>query len=138
MRIVRLANFVTGSSGGLRSALRQLGAGYVAAGHDPVLIVPGRRYREEVTEQGQVLTLPGPTVPGTRGYRVLVNRPRIARLLRELRPDRLEVSLPEVVGDAGLAAPGDGPAYADAVLDIAVRPRADRRAAARRRAEMFP
>jgi alpha-1,6-mannosyltransferase len=49
-----------------------------------------------------------------------------------------ESALPEVVRDAGLAAPGRRPAYADAVLEIAVRPRADWRAAARRRADMFP
>lgn len=39
--IVRLANFVTPSSGGLRTALDELGRGYLAAGHEPVLIVPG-------------------------------------------------------------------------------------------------
>jgi alpha-1,6-mannosyltransferase len=31
-------------------------------------------------------------VPGTGGYRVLLDRPRLARLLASLRPDRLEVS----------------------------------------------
>ncbi|MGY5138988.1 glycosyltransferase, partial [Streptomyces nigrescens] len=41
LRIVRIANFVTPASGGLRTALRELGAGYRAAGHEPVLIVPG-------------------------------------------------------------------------------------------------
>jgi alpha-1,6-mannosyltransferase len=92
MRIVRLANFVTPRSGGLRTALRRIGGGYAAAGHEPVLVVPGDRHREEVTEQGLVISLPGPTVPGTGGYRVLVNRPQVARLLRDLRPDRLEVS----------------------------------------------
>jgi alpha-1,6-mannosyltransferase len=92
VRIVRLANFVTDSSGGLRTALRQLGTGYLAAGHDPVLIVPGPGFSDEETAQGRVITLPGPVVPGTGGYRVLVNRPRIARLLRDLRPDRLEIS----------------------------------------------
>nr|MDT0656706.1 glycosyltransferase [Micromonospora sp. DSM 115978] len=92
MRIVRLANFVTGSSGGLRTALRELGAGYRAAGHDPVLVVPGARWRREETAQGVVITLPGPVVPGTGGYRVLVDRTRVRRLLDELAPDRLEVS----------------------------------------------
>ena len=43
LRIVRLANFVTPVSGGLRTALRHLGAGYLAAGHQPVLIIPARR-----------------------------------------------------------------------------------------------
>ena len=92
MRIVRLANFVHARSGGLRTALRQLGAGYAAAGHDPVLVVPGPEYAWEETAQGLVITLPGPRVPGTGGYRMLVDRPRVARLLRRLRPDRLEVS----------------------------------------------
>ncbi|MFD9049076.1 hypothetical protein ACFVZ9_20105, partial [Streptomyces zaomyceticus] len=56
LRIVRLANFVTPTSGGLRTALDRLGRGYRAAGHEPVLVVapartpgrptpPGRRER---------------------------------------------------------------------------------------------
>ncbi len=36
MRIVRLANFVAPRSGGLRTTLAELGAGYLAAGHEPV------------------------------------------------------------------------------------------------------
>ncbi|WP_238012057.1 glycosyltransferase [Dactylosporangium sp. AC04546] len=91
-RIVRLANFVMPRSGGLRTALRALGEGYLAAGHEPVLIVPGERYSDEQTSQGRVITLPGPVVPFTGGYRVLIHRRRLAALLDELAPDRLEVS----------------------------------------------
>ncbi|MFF8946590.1 glycosyltransferase [Streptomyces sp. NPDC014864] len=92
LRIVRLANFVAPASGGLRTALRELGAGYRAAGHEPVLVVPGERHTDRETEQGRVITLPGPLLPGTGGYRVLTGRRRIAALLEELAPDRLEVS----------------------------------------------
>jgi alpha-1,6-mannosyltransferase len=92
MRIVRLANFVMPRSGGLRTALRCLGEGYLAAGHQPVLVVPGERAADEMTPQGRVITLPGRVVPGTGGYRVLLGRRRLARLLDGLRPDRLEVS----------------------------------------------
>ncbi|MCL3998413.1 glycosyltransferase [Streptomyces lavenduligriseus] len=92
LRIVRLANFVTPASGGLRTALRELGKGYLAAGHEPVLIVPGERHTDRDTEQGRVVTLPGPLLPGTGGYRVLTDRRRVAALLTELAPDRLEVS----------------------------------------------
>ncbi|MGY1502318.1 glycosyltransferase [Streptomyces sp. QTS52] len=92
LRIVRLANFVAPASGGLRTALRELGAGYRAAGHDPVLIVPGERVSDRDTEQGRVITLPGPLLPGTGGYRVLTDKRRVAALLEELAPDRLEVS----------------------------------------------
>ncbi|MEV3969323.1 glycosyltransferase [Streptomyces sp. NPDC050698] len=92
LRIVRLANFVAPSSGGLRTALRELGKGYRAAGHEPVLVVPGERADERETGQGRVITLPGPLLPGTGGYRVLTDKRRLARLLEELAPDRLEVS----------------------------------------------
>ncbi|MET7703841.1 glycosyltransferase [Streptomyces sp. NPDC005485] len=91
LRIVRLANFVAPASGGLRTALRELGTGYRRAGHEPVLVVPGERATDRDTEQGRVITLPGPLLPGTGGYRVLTDKRRVAALLRSLAPDRLEV-----------------------------------------------
>jgi len=92
MRIVRLANFVTPSSGGLRTSLRELGAGYLAAGHEPVLIIPGDRDSDEHTSQGRVITLRGPRVPFLGGYRVLLSRRTVAAQLAAVRPDVLEVS----------------------------------------------
>ncbi|MFE4958999.1 glycosyltransferase [Streptomyces sp. NPDC056653] len=90
--IVRLANFVTPSSGGLRTALDELGRGYLAAGHEPVLVVPGDSASDVRTAQGRVITLPGPALPGSGGYRVLAGRRTLRHLLETLRPDRLEVS----------------------------------------------
>jgi alpha-1,6-mannosyltransferase len=92
LRIVRLANFVTPRSGGLRTALRELGTGYAAAGHEPVLVIPGPRAADEQTPQGRVVTLPGPLVPGMGGYRVLLDRSAVMHCLDALAPDRLEVS----------------------------------------------
>jgi len=92
MKIVRLANFVTPQSGGLRTALRELGAGYARAGHDTTLIVPGEREGVVHSEQGRVITLPGRVVPASGGYRLLVGRARLTRLLEALEPDRVEVS----------------------------------------------
>jgi len=92
MRIVRLANYVAPHSGGLRTSLRELGAGYLAAGHEPVLIIPGERDSDEQTPQGRVITLTGPRLPFTGGYRALLRKRRVAALLGELRPDTLEVS----------------------------------------------
>ncbi|GAA3022375.1 glycosyltransferase [Streptomyces glomeratus] len=92
LRIVRLANFVAPASGGLRTALRELGKGFKEAGHEPVLIVPGEHHTDRMTEQGRVITLPGPLLPGTGGYRVLTDKRRVASLLEDLVPDRLEVS----------------------------------------------
>lgn len=92
LRIVRVANFVTPVSGGLRTALRHLGEGYAAAGHEPVLVIPGPEASDETSAQGRVITLPGPEIPGTGGYRVLTRRTPVADLLERLAPDRLEVS----------------------------------------------
>ncbi len=92
MRIVRVANYVAPHSGGLRTSLRELGAGYLAAGHDPVLIIPGDGDSDEQTPQGRVITLSGPRLPFTGGYRALLRKRRVAALLGELRPDTLEVS----------------------------------------------
>jgi alpha-1,6-mannosyltransferase len=92
VKVVRLANYVAPASGGLRTALRELGAGYLAAGHEPVLVIPGRRPESRHTEQGLVITVPGPTVPGTGGYRAITARRPLRQLLDRLEPDRLEVS----------------------------------------------
>jgi alpha-1,6-mannosyltransferase len=93
VRIVRLANFVGPGTGGLRTALHELGAGYLAAGHEPVLVVPGEQDRDERTGQGRVITVRGPVAPLLGGgYRVLLCRRKLMALLDSLRPDRLEVS----------------------------------------------
>ncbi|SER75082.1 glycosyltransferase [Actinokineospora terrae] len=92
MRIVQLANFYGPRSGGLRTALHHLGAGYVASGHEVVLVVPGRRTGDEWLPTGvRRITLPAPHIPGTGGYRA-VDPLRVSTLLARLRPDRLEVS----------------------------------------------
>ncbi|MFC9475768.1 glycosyltransferase [Nocardia sp. NPDC056952] len=92
MRIVQLANFYGPRSGGLRTALHHLGEGYVAAGHEVVLIVPGSRRSEEVLPTGALrITLPALGIPWTGGYRAADPR-RVADVLSGLSPDVLEVS----------------------------------------------
>jgi len=92
MRIVQLANFYGPRSGGLRTALHHLGDGYVSAGHDVTLIVPGPHRNDERMPNGvRRITLPAPKIPGTGGYRV-VDPLRVKALLRTLHPDLLEVS----------------------------------------------
>ena len=92
MRIVRLANCITPRSGGVRTTLRELGAGYLAAGHQPVLIVPGERDSDERTPAGRVITVRAPTIPLSGGYRLMLRKGHLTALLESLRPDRLEVS----------------------------------------------
>jgi alpha-1,6-mannosyltransferase len=92
VKVVRLANAIAPSSGGLRTALRELGIGYLAAGHEPVLIIPGPRLTRRYTGQGLVITVPSPVIAGTGGYRAITARRSLRNLLDHLEPDRLEVS----------------------------------------------
>jgi alpha-1,6-mannosyltransferase len=92
MRIVQLANFYGPRSGGLRTALHHLGAGYVAAGHEVVLVVPGARRADETMTSGvRRITVPAAKIPYTGGYRA-VDPWQARKLLEYLRPDRIEVS----------------------------------------------
>lgn len=90
--IVRAANFVTPRSGGISTALDAIGRGYLAAGHQPVLLAPGPRDADTTTPAGRRVSLRGVPVPSSGGYRVMVERRRVLRLLERLQPDRLEVS----------------------------------------------
>jgi alpha-1,6-mannosyltransferase len=92
MRIVQLANFYGPRSGGLRTALHHLGAGYVLHGHEVVLVVPGPTVTDETLPTGvRRITLPALPIPKTGGYRA-VDPWRVRALLERLRPQRLEVS----------------------------------------------
>ncbi|HWH28078.1 MAG TPA: glycosyltransferase [Mycobacteriales bacterium] len=89
-RVVQLANFVTPTSGGLRTALQHLATGYTDAGHEVVQVLPGPRDAVEETPGGRRVLLRAPEVPGT-GYRLLTDVDRVLRTLDALAPDRLEV-----------------------------------------------
>lgn len=88
-RIVQVANFVAPHSGGIRTVLANLAAGYASHGHEVVQIVPGRSDRTTQLPWGRLITLAGLAVPRT-GYRVLTGR-RVCAVLDTLAPDRLEV-----------------------------------------------
>lgn len=92
VRIAQLANFYGPRSGGLRTALHHLGAGYVGRGHEVVLVVPGPAAADEMLPTGvRRLTVAAPRLPGTGGYRA-VDPWRVRRLLDDLAPDAIEVS----------------------------------------------
>ena len=93
MRIVQLANLVTPTSGGLRVVMEELGAGYVAAGHDRVVVTPGPQPSETVEDdRTRRIALSGVPLPASGGYRLMVGRRALATTLTALRPDALEVS----------------------------------------------
>lgn len=89
-RVVQLANFVTPTSGGLRTALDRLAQGYAATGLEVVQVVPGQRDARTEFAWGVRLHRRAPELPGT-GYRVIADRSRLLHLLEQLAPDRVEV-----------------------------------------------
>jgi alpha-1,6-mannosyltransferase len=92
MRVVQVANFYGPRSGGLRTAVDRLGAEYCAAGHEVVLIVPGRHVEHTRLSTGVVrITVPARLIPFTGGYRAVLPSP-VRTLLEALEPDTLEVS----------------------------------------------
>ena len=90
MRIAQLANFIGPTSGGMRRAVDQLGAGYVAAGHERLLVIPGAKDAVTETENGIIVQVRGPRVTG--GYRLIARPSSALAALDRFRPTSVEVS----------------------------------------------
>ncbi len=90
MRIAQLANFVGPASGGMRTALQALGAGYVEAGCRRLLVVPGPEDARTSTPLGDVVQLRAPRVGG--GYRLIVEPWRVTEVLEQWEPTSIELS----------------------------------------------
>ena len=91
LRIAQLANFVGPVSGGMRRAIDQLGAGYLEAGHERILIVPGEHDSRVETEEGIVVQVASPRLPNS-AYRMIAQPWQVRRVLNEFRPSTVEVS----------------------------------------------
>ena len=103
MRIVQIANLVHPTSGGIGVVLDRLGAGYLAAGHRRAVITAGPRDGCWTGDDGTLRAmLRGVALPGGGGYRLVVDRARLRRLLTTLAPEAIELSdrltLPWVAG----------------------------------------
>lgn len=92
MRIAQVANFYGPRSGGLRTAMHRLGSGYVEAGQESLLIVPGKTRQESEHPWGRVVSIPAPHLPLSGGYRVITNIDAVIAELQSFGVDRLEVS----------------------------------------------
>ncbi|WP_082573627.1 MULTISPECIES: glycosyltransferase [unclassified Nocardioides] len=90
MRIAQLANFVGSTSGGMRTALEQLGRGYVAAGVERLLVIPGPVDAVLETDLGDVVQVRAPRVGG--GYRLIVEPWRVTDVLEQWKPTSVEWS----------------------------------------------
>lgn len=90
MRIAQLANFIGPASGGMKTAVAALGSGYVAAGCERLLVVPGPVDRVTATEHGDVVQIRAPRVGG--GYRLIVEPWRVTDVLERFAPTSVELS----------------------------------------------
>ncbi|MGI9018733.1 MAG: glycosyltransferase [Euzebya sp.] len=91
MRIARVANFVSPTSGGIKTTLDQLALGYAAHGHQVALVIPGAGDAVHDTDSGTVVTVRSPLIPRSGGYRIITDLGRVKRILKRYSPDRLEV-----------------------------------------------
>lgn len=93
MHILRVANFVSPTSGGIKTALHHWGEVYRERGHQVSLIIPATKGDPPVTEesQGSVYRVPATPIPGT-GYSLIWSRARLGALMDRINPDSLEVS----------------------------------------------
>ncbi|MCC5947457.1 MAG: glycosyltransferase [Nitriliruptoraceae bacterium] len=92
MRILQLANLITPTSGEIRTVVERLGEGYLRAGHERVVVVPGSRpASEHRADRTHWIELPGRRLPNSGGYRVLTDRTLVRRTLRSMAPDAIEI-----------------------------------------------
>ncbi len=90
MRIAQLANFIGPASGGMKTAVRALGAGYADAGVERLLVLPGPVDARTTSEHGEVVQLRAPRVGG--GYRLILEPWRVIDVLERFRPTSVEVN----------------------------------------------
>lgn len=91
MNIVQVANFVTPTSGGLRTALSEISSHYRRSGHRCVTIVP--RFTDPSFDPGKVVALeiPGRLLPMSGGYRVIMERRSVIKSIEACSPDIVEL-----------------------------------------------
>lgn len=91
LRIAQLANFVGPVSGGMRQAIDSLGRGYIEAGHERTLVVPGKDDGYTETEYGVVVTVDSPHLPNS-AYRMIAAPWKVLEVLDRFHPTTVEVS----------------------------------------------
>lgn len=87
MRVAQLAGWYSPTSGGIRTVVHRLASGYRAAGHESVLVVPGGR---DTVSPGRI-TVRGPVLPGSGGYRVVIRPGVLGAALDRAAPDVVEL-----------------------------------------------
>ena len=91
MRIAQVANFVHPTSGGIGTAMHSLGIEYTRLGHEVIEVVPESGDAHFDHRHPYRQTVASVRLPLSGGYRIVVRRVELARVLEEFRPDIVEL-----------------------------------------------
>jgi alpha-1,6-mannosyltransferase len=95
MRVLDLAEFYSERGGGVRSYLDRMLQHTGALGHELLVVAPGPRDEDtRVGEGGRILRYRAPRMPYDPSYHAPIALSRMRSLVRELRPDVLQLSSP--------------------------------------------
>ena len=92
MHIVHLANAYGPTSGGLRTTMHEMARRYAACGQQVTLVVAGPADNDEDLGGVRRVTIKAPVLPGSGGYRFILHRAKVFKVLKALDPDAVEVS----------------------------------------------
>lgn len=90
MRIAQIANFIGPQSGGMKTCVSALGDGYVQAGAERLLVVPGPVDARFETDLGDVVQVRAPRVGPS--YRLIIEPWRLAEILTQFGATSIEVN----------------------------------------------
>jgi alpha-1,6-mannosyltransferase len=94
MKVCDLTQFYSPFSGGVKRYLEEKRHYAVAAGHEHILIVPGKRTERIEEEKARTYFIEAPLVSTTSRYRALLNLRAVENLLEQEQPDIIESSDP--------------------------------------------
>jgi alpha-1,6-mannosyltransferase len=94
MKVCDLTQFYSPFSGGVKRYLEEKRHYAVTAGHEHILIVPGKRTERIEEEKARTYFIEAPLVSKTSRYRALLNLRAVENLLEQEQPDIIESSDP--------------------------------------------
>lgn len=79
-------------SGGLRTTVDRLAREYLVRGHQVMVLTPSDGDADLSVNNLRKITLKSPLIPRSGGYRIILRLGKVRQLLREYKPDVIEVS----------------------------------------------
>lgn len=92
MRIAHIANMYGPKSGGLRTTMNELSQEYARRGNQILLIYPGQTDSHSAVGSVSRVTISGPKIPFSGGYRIILRPKKVIAKLAEFNPEIIEIS----------------------------------------------